>query len=190
MDKNLGSPGPPGPCSAAHAAPSPGSHRPPPRPPPPLPPRPRPRPPPSPTPRPCFASLTCPCCRLGTFGLRSLTPRLVALQKRRPRGRLNTRPRRPRRLPALRFRPRRHPGRLPMHARRPRALLCLCRRRPPIRNRVRSWRLIPSRRSTHRFGRSLCTDRDRWVSWGKEAKEGETWDRETEPLSKASGSGL
>jgi hypothetical protein len=148
---------------------------------------PTPPPPPFPPPRPRFASLTCPCCRLGPPGPRSLTPRLVVLQERRPRGRLTTLPHpRPRRLPAH-FRPNSRHGRLLMHARWPRAPLCPCRRRPPRRNRVRCWRLVPPRRSTRRLGRSPCTDRDRWVRWGEEAHEEETWDRVTEPFIRASG---
>jgi hypothetical protein len=142
----------------------------------------------SPPPRPCFASLTRSCCRLGSPGPCSLALYLVLLQERRPRGRLTTRPRprpRPRRLPARRFRPHRRPGRLRMHARWPRALLCLCRHRPPRRNRVRCWRLVPSRRSTHRFGRSPCKKNDRWVRCGEKAEEGGTWGRVAESFIRA-----
>jgi hypothetical protein len=74
-------------------------------------------PPPFLSPCPRFASLTCSCCRLGPPGPRSLTPRLVALQERRPRSRLKkrscsrSRPR-PCYLPARSFFPQRRPSRL------------------------------------------------------------------------------
>jgi hypothetical protein len=67
---------------------------------------------------------------------------------------------------------------------------CPCRRRPPRRNRVRCWRLVPPRCSTKRFGRSPCTERGRWERWGEEAEEGEKWSRVADSLIRASGISL
>jgi hypothetical protein len=48
----------------------------------------------------------------------------------------------------------------------------------------------PSPPPAYRFGRSPCTERDRWVRWGEEAEEGDTWGPMTEFFIRASGLSL
>jgi hypothetical protein len=102
--------------------------------------------------RPCFASVTCPCCRLGLPGPRSPTPRLLVLQERRPRGRLTTRPPPPLSAPALAAFPRAafSSAIAPVNfvcTRDGRALRFV--HAAAASSRVRSWRFTPSRPPHH-----------------------------------------